>query len=310
MKKQLALLALTALFTAVLFTACQKSTKDNSTDSNTEITKHSDDQNRFSTEVDAVANDADLAVESSSSFTGREQQTQSVICNATVVYDSVSNPRTITITYNGNDCFNTVNRTGVVRLSMAQGVHWRDAGAVLTVTYQTLHITRLSDNKSITINGVMTHTNVSGGLLINLASLGTITRTITSSGMSVTFDDNSQRTWQVAKQRVYSYNNGVVLTTTGTHADGALTGIAEWGVNRFGHSFVSAITAPLVVRQDCDFRLVSGQVTHVTNNITAVATFGLDAAGNATTCPGSGHYYAKVIWTGPNGNSFTIIFPY
>jgi hypothetical protein len=193
---------------------------------------------------------------------------------------------------------------------MAQGVRWKNAGAIVNVNIQNLRITRISDNKSITINGTHTYTNVSGGLLINLATLGTITHTLTSSNMSVTFDNNSQRTWQVAKQRVFTYNNGIVVTTTGTHSQGAVTGIAEWGINRFGRTFTTAITQPLVVRQDCNFRLTSGKVEHVTPVFNATVTFGLDSAGNPTTCPGLAAYYMKIVWTGPNGNPHTIIWPY
>lgn len=308
MKKQIKLLSIAILSVAIAFTACKKETSPKNSDS--EISTHSDDQTRFSTDVDAVANDANIALESYSSFSGRMDQPQTLICNASVAIDTVSNPRTITITYNGNDCFGVNTRTGTVVLSMAQGVHWKDAGAILSVSIQSLHITRISDNKSITINGVQSYTNVSGGLMINLPSLGTITHSLTSSGLSVTFDDNTQRTWQVAKQRVFAYNNGVVITSSGTHTDGNNTNIAEWGTNRFGHAFSSATTQPLVVRQDCNFRLVSGQVTHITNGVTAVATFGLDAAGTPTTCPGTGVYYFKIIWTGPNGNSITVIMPY
>jgi len=308
MKKQIALLFIIMLSGAVYFTACKK--ESSSGDSNAEVTKHSDDQAQISAEVDAVANDADIALESSSSFSGRMDQTQTLICNATVVADTISNPRTITITYNGLNCFGTETRTGAVVLSMAQGVRWKDIGATLNVSFQNLHITRISDNKSITISGTQTYTNVSGGLLINLATLQTITHRITSNGISVTFDDNTQRTWQVAKQRVFSYNNGVVITTTGAHTDGALTNIAEWGTNRFGHAFTSATTQPLIVRQDCNFRLTGGQVTHTTSGITAVATFGLNSGGIPTSCPGTGAYYFKVIWTGPNGNTITVILPY
>ncbi|HRF19588.1 MAG TPA: hypothetical protein PK977_15540, partial [Chitinophagaceae bacterium] len=71
--------------------------------------------------------------------------------------------------------------------------------------------------------------------------LNTITHTITSSNMSVTFDDNTQRTWQVARQRVFTYNNGVVITVTGMHAANGITGIAEWGTNRFGNFFTTSI---------------------------------------------------------------------
>ncbi|MBK5272565.1 MAG: hypothetical protein JJE22_16300, partial [Bacteroidia bacterium] len=177
-------------------------------------------------------------------------------------------------------------------------------------TYQNLKITRVSDNKSMTINGVHNITNVSGGLLINLPTLGTITHAITSNGISVKFDDGSERTWQVARQRVFSYNNGVIITTTGTHTEGNETHISEWGTNRLGHAFTSSVLEPLVVRQDCNFRLVSGKIKHTAPPITATATFGLDANGAPTSCPGSGHYYFKIEWTGLNGNSHSAILPY
>lgn len=294
-----------------LFTACQKDSASNTDiDYTNESSVHSDDQSRFSGEVDAVANDADATLETTPGFNGRGNQVQTLICNATVVVDTMSNPRTITVTYNGNNCQNTANRTGVVVLSMAQGVRWRDAGAVLNVSFQNLKITRLIDNKSITINGTQSYTNVSGGLLINLATLGTITHTITSSNMSVTFDNNTQRNWQVAKQRVFTYNNGIVITTTGTHTEGGVSGIAEWGTNRFGRTFTTAITQPLVVRQDCNFRLTSGKVVHTTPVFNASVTFGLDAVGNPTSCPGAGPYYMKIVWTGPGGVTHTTILPY
>jgi hypothetical protein len=310
MKKKILLSLASTLFLVAIFTACKKETGA-SNDNTTEASTQSDDQERVSSEVDAVANDADVAVEASTSFTGRYSQSQlNLICDATIAFDTVSNPRTITITYNGSNCWGNKTRTGSVVIAMTQGVHWKDAGATITITFQNLKITRVSDNKSITLNGSHIYTNVSGGLLINLPTLGTITHSITSSNMSITFDDNSQRTWQVSKQRVFTYNNGVVITTTGTHTDGSVTGIAEWGLNRFGHAFTSSIVTPLVIRQDCNFRLVSGEVKHTTPNVTATATFGLDATGNPTSCPGTGHYYFEVVWQNTNGNSVTVIMPY
>jgi len=215
----------------------------------------------------------------------------------------------VTLTYNGNNCAGTHSRTGNIVISMPANVRWKDAGATLTLTYTNLVITRLADNKSITINGSHTLTNVSGGLLVNLPVLNSITHAINSNNMSVRFDDNTQRTWQVARRRVFTYNNGIVVTVTGTRTEGNSTNIAEWGTNRLGRTFTTAITQPLVFRQDCSFRLVSGQVTHTLPAFSATGTFGLDAAGNATTCPGAGAYYCKVIWQGPN-TSHSIIFPY
>lgn len=308
MKARLHQLPAIVLAVTIIFSSCQKNA-DGPGDFTTESSVHSDDQFRFSDEVDAVANDINLQIEATSGFTGRGQQVQSLICDATVVVDTVSNPRTITITFNGTNCLGNRTRTGVVVMSMAQGVHWSDAGAVLTVTFQNLQITRLRDNRSITINGTQTHTNVSGGLLINLISLGSITHTITSNNMSITFDNSSQRIWQVARQRTFTYNNGVAIAVTGLHSEGGTMGIAEWGINRFGHTFTTAIAEPIIRRQDCSFRIGSGKVVHTTDLFNASATFGLDANGNPATCPGVGYYYMKIELTGPNGNH-TALLPY
>jgi hypothetical protein len=105
-------------------------------------------------------------------------------------------------------------------VSMAQGVQWKNAGAAVTITFQNVKITRLRDNKSVTINGAQTYTNVSGGLLANLPILNSITHRIHSSNLSLSFNDGTQRNWQVDKQRVFTYNNGAVITTTGLHTEG------------------------------------------------------------------------------------------
>lgn len=299
------------LFLAAIFTACKKENGSSSDNSN-EAAVQSDDQERFSSETEAATNDADAALEITTSFTGRLDHTQvnPWSCDATIAIDSSSDPMTITVTYSGN-CLGNRTRTGSVVLSMAKGTHWKDQGASVSLTFQNLKITRTSDNKSITINGTLTYTNASGGLVIGLPTLGgSITHTITSSDMSVTFDNNTQRTWQVARQRVITYDNGFIITVSGTHTDGNVQNIAEWGINRLGHAFTTSTIQPIVVRQDCNFRIVSGEVQHVTPAVTLVTTFGLDATGNPTSCPGTGSYYFKAVWTGAGGKSITIIMPY
>jgi len=307
MKKQILRLTAIASCIAVLLTACQKDPAENN-DYSSEASTHSDDQSKFSEDLDDITNDADVMLESTPSFSGRPGEVQS-LCNATVVIDTTSNPRTITITYNGLNCFGNINRVGVVVISMPAGMRWRNAGAAITITYTNLRLTRVRDNKSITINGSHVYTNVTGGLLINLPALGTIRHTLTSNGMSVTFDNNSQRTWQVAKERTFTYNNGIVMSSRGMQTVGSETNVAEWGTNRFGRSFTTSTITPVVIRQDCSFRITSGELKHTIPVFTATARFGLDAQGNPTGCPGTGPYYMKLTWTGPNGTR-SIILPY
>jgi hypothetical protein len=311
MKARILFLSISIFSLTVFFTSCVKTNNNKDDDYTTEANTHSDDQSRVSGEVDAVANDADVVLESTAGFFARVDRVQGVICDATVTVDTMSNPRTITIVYNGTNCLGARTRTGTVILSMPAGIRWKNAGAAITVTYQNFKVTRVIDNKSITINGSKTYTNVSGGLLINLPNLTSITHTITSSNLSVTFDNGTQRTWQMAHQRVYTFNNGVVITSTGTKTDGALTGIAEWGTSRFGRAFTTQITQPVIIRQDCSFRITAGEVKHTVPLFTSSAKFGLDVNGNATGCPGLGNYYMRISWTGnAGGTTHSVILPY
>lgn len=308
MKQKKLLFYSLALGLLTSFVACKKDTStDNGKDSDTEISTHSDDQSLFTSEIDDVSNDADAVLEVYSSVSPREMGSDTSICGASISWDIVSNPQTATITFNGGECFGK-KREGSILISVPKGTKWGEAGATVSVSIKNLKITRLSDKKSVTINGTQTYTNVSGGLLKNLKSLQSITHTITSDGFTITFDNGSQRSWQVAKKRVFTYNDGIVITTTGNHAEGGIEGIAEWGNNRFGVSFVTIISSPLIIKQNCNFRLTSGSVTHKVGNVSAVVTFGLDKDGNPVDCPAT--FYYKLVYTGSNGKVYTIIFPY
>jgi hypothetical protein len=311
MQSKIRLITAVILLMAISFVSCKKTdTNPTDTDQSTDLAVHSDDESSVSAGVDAIATDANIVIESDASFNGRIENTLGAICNAIAVSSSTNDTKKITVTYNGLDCSQKNSLTGIVVFSMPKATFWKDAGAVLTVTIQNLKITRVSDNKSITINGTKTITNVSGGRLIDLVTRGTITHTISGTDLSITFDNGTQRTWQVAKKRVFTYNNGVVITTTGNHTEGTTSGIAEWGTNRFGNTFVTAISQPMVIRQDCNFRLVSGEVTHGKLIADIVVTFGLNAAGEPTSCPLTGTYYFKAVWKGVNDVTKTIILPY
>ena len=312
MKKNVQIILAAVLFLSVAFVSCKQATTNNPIDYVSELATHSDDQSRFSSDMDEIANDANTVSENFAAFNGRIENVLGALCNATTVLDSTATLRRITITYSGLNCTGTRNRAGKVELTMPLGSRWKDAGAVLSISIQNLSITRVIDNKTIILNGTRTITNVTGGRLSDLATLGTITHRIetTGAGMSITFDNGSQRTWNEAKQRVFTYNNGMVITTSGLHSDNGITNISEWGINRNNKAFVTSISQPRVIRQDCNFRLVSGQVTHQRLSATVVVTFGLDAAGNPASCPGLGFYYYKAVWTSANGTVRSVIRPY
>ena len=171
-----------ALFSLVI--SCKKDNTNNNTNNNaTTVQTQADDQTMVSNEADIMANDINAALSSQSSINGNSAtvvrsgmvvvnsvnsvtHTQgtgqitidSLICDASIVIDTTVNPRTITINYDGTNCWGNRTRTGVVVVSIAQGVHWEDKGAIVNVAVQNLLITRMSDKKSITLNGTIRKT--------------------------------------------------------------------------------------------------------------------------------------------------------
>ena len=310
---------------ALSFSAMIACKKDNASSGTTPATidlqTSTDDQTMASNENDAVSNDANTSLESNGSYSrifadansaaSMRVDGNSPICDATLSYDTTGATKTLTITYNGTNCAGNRTRTGTVVISEAKGVHWKDAGAVVTIAIQKLTITRIRDGKSIVVNGLKRITNTSGGLLMNLATQSPISHDISDS-LSVTFDNGAVRTWNVSKHRVFTYDNGIKMTTTGTHSDGTNSDIAEWGTNRYGVSFSSRISIAKIITQACDYRLISGQNIFARGDkFSAVVTYGLDANGNpVTSCP-SGNFYAKVEWTYlPTGKTGTFLFQY
>lgn len=327
--KKIQFLVITTSLSLFLFACKKDSSPSNSTPTNAQLQTQSDDESRVSNETDAAFDDVNTTMTSQASVTGageggslrygvittggNQDTVKSLICDAVVTVDTVDNPRTITITYNGSNCQLTRVRTGSVVISMPKGQKWTTAGASVTVQFLNLKITRVLDSKSITLNGTHTYTNVSGGSLLSLNANSTapIVHTIAGSNMSITFDDGSQRNWNVARQRSYSYNNGVVLVTTGTHSNGNTAGISEWGTNRFGTPFTVQIKQGLTISQSCAWQLTAGEVALTNEQGTTDITFGLNSSGQATSCPiGSGVYYFQLVWTGKSGKTYTITMPY
>ena len=314
---------LAASFSTVLL-GCKKDNTNSTTGAATtaaSIQTSSDDLTMVSNESNAVSDDAISALNGNVTISGREDRTAGIdnikitVCDATITYDTTSTTRTITIVYNGSNCSGNRTRTGTVIISVPRGQQWKKAGSVVNITINSLTITRVRDGKTIIINGTKTITNTSGGLLQDLATGGPIVNDVTAD-MSITFSSGLTRDWQVSRHRVFTYNNGIVETVTGTHSDGTNNNIGVWGTNRFGVSFSNMITSPKVFEQSCDFNLTSGQdsITR-SDKITSVITYGLDANGDpATVCPitsGGGYYYAKLVWTnGNNGKVYTYIYPY
>jgi hypothetical protein len=326
-------LSTAAVIAGLAIASCSKSNSatgnsGTSTSPNTspaQVETQANDETQVSNELDAATDDVNNSLNASTSFSGTTTAGANNgvetnggggiiidygICDATVTTDTANGLRQLVITYNGTNCWGNRIRTGTITISIPVGTRWKDTGAVVTVDIQNLKITRKMDNKTIVLNGTYTYTNVSGGLLKDLATLGTITHTIAADSVSIEFSDSATCIWSVAKQRVFTYNDGVVITTTGTHSDGTNTNVSMWGTNRYGNTFETLIVQPKVIAQSCDYQLTSGETETIRPAVTTTITYGLDSDGNPTGCPvNGGYYYYKETWT-LDGKTYTWIAPY
>jgi hypothetical protein len=316
---RMSLLAAAIAFTVV---ACKKdnsSSGSNGTTSASDVQTASDDQTMVSNQDDAISDDATAALNSNASISGGAAYEASAaksgantlgasiilkpFCGATITVDTSNGSKVITIVYNGNDCLGRFSKSGTVVITLSNNGHWRDTGATVNINVEALTITRKRDGKSIVFNGTKTITNTSGGLLIDLATVDSIVHDF-SANMSVTYPNGKTKSWTSQKHHVFTYNGGLVETTTG----------GETGTSRYGVNYTVTITQPKVIDQTCDFNLVAGQdSTSRADNITAIITYGLTSTGAAqTSCPlPSGWLYAELVWTnGTNGKQYTYIFPY
>ncbi len=288
-------------------TSCSKNNTSPSagTDNTAEAEAQASDQIAYSNATDEVNDDVN-AVMLNSGGSYNERLTGNPLfklpcdlTNSNIVVDTTKNPRSITITYNGNTCNLSHTRTGSVIISFSPNFKWGASGNVLTISFNNFKVTNSLSGKSITLNGTRTITNVNGGLLSSMATLppsDSIVNTVVDADMSITFDDSAQRTWQTNIRRAFSYNSttGVLVTTSGS----------AQGINRFGHSFTTTITQPLEYSLDCLSGYLGGQIKTVSSTVTTTTTLGLTSALTPVSSCQAVMYY-QITWEGPNGNTLT-----
>jgi hypothetical protein len=294
---------LVPLCAALLFSCSKKGSGFNDSSSfNANVETQTIDQLRISTTIDAVFNDVDSVLANPVN-----------LCGATVTVDSVDSPRNVTIVYNGATCGLLLYHQGTVTVSYLPGNNWNAAHDTVQVTLKNVTINTPPDTANLVFSGTCSYTNVSGGSLAGLTGGGPspVIHSITGINISIFYNFYWPSNWQIARQRSYINNGGLVVTTTGMDSVGGYAGVAEWGGNRFGNSVIEAVDSPLTITQGCGWRLSSGQ-TQLYNPVGMTSmVYGLDSAGAATGCPvGGTPFYYKLAWTGSGQNPYTTLLPY
>jgi hypothetical protein len=272
---QLGVILMTSL--ALTFTSCKKDNIEENKADPSSMQQLSADENN----VENIMNDADNDVTSVMSNNGNSlKSTGWLPCNATVDSLAVANDTvTIYITYNGLNCNGTRNRTGQIEIKKQVGTHWGQAGATVIYKFINFTVTRVSNGKSVTLNGTKTFVNFNGGHRWQVGTLIDSYVVRATGTMQASFDNGTSRTWNVARQLTYTGSPGhFILTIDGLGSTDTYQNLVVWGTNRQGEKFYTQITQSIIHRQVCDWNPVEGIKIHQipSDNKSATITFGYD----------------------------------
>ena len=278
------------LFGLLVLNSCKK---DTSTTANNGTSAA--DSNTFSAAIDGLSSDASAAAGQVSGFAGKTANWAPVLACLNAVADS-GNGQTITISYNGAASCDGLYRSGTVTVTLAGGTLWSNAGSQLNVTITNMKITTLLGS-SYTLNGTYTITNETGGLaweiVAGVTQNATARHKVTSSNVSITFSDGTQRTWNVNRSTSYTSvvsgsKNTITVSIFSENPTNA--GQDTWGTNRYGQSFTTTIADTISSNNNlnCEYRPFTGQYVYHLGSVYATITFGTNSAGasegSPTTC--------------------------
>lgn len=292
----------------LILSSCKKTTDTNDLSS-------AQDENTATQHMNAVMDDAGNAAGGVASLSGKTDGIYALV-GATIDSSQKANG-ILTITYDGTTIIdNKFKRSGTVTLTLegyASGTRWRDQGAVLDANFTALVITNVATGGHVQYDGLNKLTNVTGGLAWRLVAgldNGTVVHRHTATGVQLTFDDGSHRTWNVDRSRTFTHTSAGILSLTlsGNATQGGHSNVDMWGTNRKGYDFVNEISTPIVFDNSCSsYRNPdSGEMKHYVNGNTLDILFGVDASGNVTTsCP----YGYKVTYTNSR-RTYSAVFQY
>lgn len=304
MKKVILNIAMLAFSSSLLLTSCKKA--DDAEPDYSELSQQSSDNSSVQRESDQALDDANTLLEGSSLGARVDNADSTVVKIDSSQFDS-NQKRKFIFNYK-NKLKDGKMKSGRMIAVLTSGTKWSDEGAVLTLTFDTLKVTR--NGKSVIFSGTKTITNltVGGGRIKDVidGKISSVTHKVTSSDLKITFEDGTTKTWTVSKTRVFTKDsNGLVITVSGD----AVTKIAESGFTRKGTPFTTTIDEPIVFSScNNDPKPISGKKTHKGLVKEVSVSFGYNSSGVVTNSCDATSF--KVNWLNRKGESQQIIASY
>jgi hypothetical protein len=283
--------------------SCKKDSEGSGGSSTVSEQQQASDDMAYMQESEEAVNDADNVMAYSSFGKGGFH-----IDGATI--DSFGVDKKMVINYSGNNGNGSRHRSGKVSIQLTSGSHWRDQGAVITITFTNYTVKRNATGKKVIINGVYTITNVSGGSIVFL-SLGDSVHHRIAGAINIMFDDGNQGyNWTITRDRVIGRTSGgaYFISLSGYGNSDGESNVAVKGTNRNGRTFFTIIASPVVLSSSCDWDATSGHVIYKSGSSTLDVLYGVDASGDpqSSGCP----YGFKLSWTSSTGEAKVVVVKY
>jgi len=214
------------------------------------------------------------------------------------------------LSYDGLNCLQTKYRKGKMRIKIKQSAHWLLPGSFLKVELEDFEITNVFTNNKMTINGMSSLENVSGGII---ELLGNGFNTIIHKNMAhvfISFNGHPPRDWHLAKMLVYSGNPGnLMLAINGFGVTQGHSNLLSWGTDREGQKFFTQIEESITFKEVCQWVPHAGVQTYMMPGaqLHAKAFFGYNSNNepiSGSECP----THVRLDWH-QHGHSGTIYLP-
>ncbi len=295
--------------TFIVLSSCKKNNNEPSqseSEIQTAVMQNAADQYRVETDETSLSAIANAVVEANPSFSISSGNTMdsSLIAGAIVDRSAITALlKKIKIIYSGVSVFG-VTRTGKITIELVNGNSWIESGAELKIDVESVKITYAG--KSVTYNGTIYVTNVSGGLPFVSGSDSIIHKVRVNA--TVIFDNNTTLSWWAARKNIYIKSSVTFASAGDTLVNGESCTMG--GVNRYNINFLVKAPEPIISRLPCGFdKPVSGIRVFESDNRSATIMFGVDANGSPNNSAGCAYGY-KIEWSKWNGGTGTAVVSY
>lgn len=310
MKTKLNIILMSVLFLTLANSCKKKEEEEEQLD--VQASQFNDDSNRYKSESDQADGDINDQLKGLPGF--GTAGSSSPLCGTTIDTSQLSQ-KIVIFNFDGvTPCFSpSRTRSGQIKVQLTAGNLWADVNAELTLTYINFKVKRLSNSKSITFNGVKTLKNINGNDWIGfVAGTSTFKYKERAYNVQVAFDNNLTATWNSARITEWSYTPAVTRLNFTSNGDTAISGVAHvdsWGTNRYGKTFTTYYTAPILSNSYCGlWRFNAGELVHYIGGKNFILTLGVNEQGSASTLDCA--YGYKVTWTGVNGTTKSVVVSY